>query len=119
MSAPLPQSFNQAAAAGRILATSPLRGRARCFTMVIITKSSHGTPATDRLPRASLPMNPIVFALKHPITVVVALVGVLVGSALALTRMKIDIFPNLNLPVIYVVQPYGGMDPAQMEGLLT
>ena len=27
-----------------------------------------------------------------------------------------DIFPNLNLPVIYVAQPYGGMDPAQMEG---
>ena len=27
--------------------------------------------------------------------------------------------PNLNLPVIYVAQPYGGMDPAQMEGLLT
>jgi multidrug efflux pump subunit AcrB len=33
--------------------------------------------------------------------------------------MPIDIFPNLNLPVIYVCQPYGGMDPAQMEGLLT
>ncbi len=28
-------------------------------------------------------------------------------------------FPSLNLPVIYVCQPYGGMDPAQMEGLLT
>ena len=35
------------------------------------------------------------------------------------TRMPVDIFPNLNLPVIYVAQPYGGMDPAQMEGLLT
>ena len=33
--------------------------------------------------------------------------------------MPIDIFPNLNLPVVYVCQPYGGMDPAQMEGLLT
>ncbi len=64
-------------------------------------------------------MNPIVFALRHPITVMVAMAGILVGSALALTRMKVDIFPNLNLPVIYVVQPYGGMDPAQMEGLLT
>ena len=36
-----------------------------------------------------------------------------------LARMPVDIFPNLNLPVIYVAQPYGGMDPAQMEGLLT
>jgi len=33
--------------------------------------------------------------------------------------MAVDIFPSLNLPVIYVCQPYSGMDPAQMEGLLT
>ncbi len=33
--------------------------------------------------------------------------------------MKVDIFPALHLPVIYVAQPYGGMDAAQMEGLLT
>ena len=64
-------------------------------------------------------MNPIIFALKHPITIIVMLAGLLVGSILAFTRMKIDIFPNLDQPVIYVVQPYGGMDPAQMEGLLT
>ncbi|HTU21658.1 MAG TPA: efflux RND transporter permease subunit, partial [Gemmataceae bacterium] len=64
-------------------------------------------------------MNPIVFAMRRPITVMVALAGVLVASGLALLRMRIDIFPNLNLPVVYVVQPYGGMDPAQMEGLLT
>ena len=32
--------------------------------------------------------------------------------------MKVDIFPALNLPVIYVCQPYGGMDPQQMEGLI-
>jgi multidrug efflux pump subunit AcrB len=64
-------------------------------------------------------MNPIVFALRHPYTVMVAVLGIVLGSVLAVTRMKIDIFPSLNLPVIYVAQPYGGMDPAQMEGLLT
>ncbi len=64
-------------------------------------------------------MNPIVFAMRHPITIMVGMVGIVVASTLAFMRMKIDIFPNLNLPVIYVVQPYGGMDPAQMEGLLT
>ncbi|HZZ77789.1 MAG TPA: efflux RND transporter permease subunit, partial [Gemmataceae bacterium] len=64
-------------------------------------------------------MNPIVFALRHPITIMVMMVGIIVGSVLAVTRMKIDIFPQLNLPVVYVCQPYGGMDPAQMEGLLT
>src|ERR1700675_540349 len=63
-------------------------------------------------------MNPIVFALRRPYTVMVLVAAVVLGSVLALTRMPIDIFPNLNLPVIYVAQPYGGMSPAQMEGYL-
>src|ERR671932_90639 len=63
-------------------------------------------------------MNPIVFALRHPITTMVLIAGLVLGSGLALTRMKVDIFPALNLPVVYVAQPYGGMDPAQMEGLI-
>jgi multidrug efflux pump subunit AcrB len=63
--------------------------------------------------------NPIVFALRRPYTVMVAVPALVLGSALAVGRMKIDIFPSLNLPVIYVAQPYGGLDPAQMEGLIT
>src|SRR5690349_5171997 len=58
-------------------------------------------------------------ALHRPITVVVLVMAVALCSILAVLRMRMDIFPNLNLPVIYVAQPYGGMDPAQMEGLLT
>src|SRR5580658_1040498 len=64
-------------------------------------------------------MNPIIFALRHPYTVMVGVLALFLGGSLALSRMKIDIFPALNLPVIYVAQPYGGMDPAQMEGLIT
>src|SRR6478736_6628916 len=63
-------------------------------------------------------MNPIVFALRHPVTVAVAMVTLLGTGVLAFNRMKVDIFPPLNLPVIYVAQPYGGMDPQQMEGLI-
>src|SRR2546423_7170641 len=57
-------------------------------------------------------------ALRNPVSVVVLVIGVPLCSILALTRMPIDIFPHLNLPVIYVAQPYGGMSPAQMEGYL-
>src|SRR5216684_1012860 len=64
-------------------------------------------------------MNPIAFALRHPITVLVGVLALAGGSILAAQRLRIDIFPELNLPVIYVAQPYGGMDPAQMEGLIT
>jgi len=64
-------------------------------------------------------MNPILFALRHPVTVMVGVTALALGSILAVGRMQKDIFPSLNIPVIYVAQPYGGMDPAQMEGLLT
>ncbi len=58
------------------------------------------------------------FALNRPFTVIVALVGVTLACIMAIQRMPVNVFPSLNLPVIYVAQPYGGMDPAQMEGFL-
>src|SRR5438876_5891714 len=64
-------------------------------------------------------MNPIIFAMRHPITMMVAIVAVVLGAVLAVARMPVDIFPDLNTPVIYVAQPYGGLDPQQMEGFLT
>src|ERR1700752_773763 len=64
-------------------------------------------------------MNPIVFAMRRPFTVMVLVVAIAIARVLAVSRMAIDISPSLNLPVVYVCQPYGGMDPAQMEGLLT
>ncbi len=63
-------------------------------------------------------MNPISAAMRRPVTVLVLIAGTAFAGALAYNRMKVDIFPALNLPVIYVSQPYGGMDPQQMEGLI-
>ncbi len=57
-------------------------------------------------------------ALRRPITILMVILGVALASALALRRMPADIFPKLGTPVLYVAQPYGGMDPAQMEGYL-
>jgi multidrug efflux pump subunit AcrB len=87
-------------------------------------------------------MNPIIFAMRRPLTVMVLVVAVVLCSLLALGNllpdkvevgdltipvrsllptkgMPVDIFPDLGVPVIYVAQPYGGMDPAQMEGFIT
>ncbi len=64
-------------------------------------------------------MKALDFALRHPLTIMVAMAAIVLGSVFSLNRMRTDVFPNLNQPVIYVAQPYGGMDPAQMEGLIT
>src|SRR5918912_1201474 len=64
-------------------------------------------------------MRLVLAALKRPISALVAVVAVALCAFLALQRMPVDIFPNLGAPAIYVAQPYGGMDPQQMEGFLT
>jgi hypothetical protein len=75
-------------------------------------------------------MNPIVFAMRRPLTIMVLVAAIALASLVAVARMSIDflpnlhlppwlervvtglpfrmsvdIFPNLNLPVIYVAQP--------------
>ncbi len=58
-------------------------------------------------------------AMRRPITILVAVLTVGLASWLAIRGMKVDIFPQLGAPAVYVAQPYGGMDPSQMEGYLT
>src|SRR5207245_5759974 len=58
-------------------------------------------------------------AMRRPITILVVVISVALASILAVRQMKVDIFPKLGAPAIYVAQPYGGMDPSQMEGYLT
>jgi multidrug efflux pump subunit AcrB len=57
-------------------------------------------------------------ALRRPISVIIVVVALALSSIFALQRTRIDIFPDLELPVIYVAQPYGGMSPQQMEGFI-
>src|SRR3954449_2899576 len=81
-------------------------------------------------------MRLVLLALRRPLSVMVLVVTIALAAFLAIGNavfqqlgvpypeglpkgMEVDIFPSLNLPVIYVCQPYGGMDPAQMEGYLT
>jgi len=54
-------------------------------------------------------------ALQKPITILVIVAGLFFFGINAVRTIKIDIFPDLNLPVIYVSHPYGGFTPDQME----
>lgn len=58
-------------------------------------------------------------ALRHPYAILVAVIAILLGAWQAKEKMARDVFPPLGIPTIYVAQPYGGMDAAQMEGYLT
>ena len=58
-------------------------------------------------------------SLKRPITVIVIISAVFLSSFLAIRTIPIDIFPKLNLPTIYVIEPFSGMTPQQMEGFFS
>ncbi|GGH66144.1 multidrug efflux pump subunit AcrB [Filimonas zeae] len=60
-------------------------------------------------------MNLIRLALRKPITILVLVAGLFFFGIKAVTSIKIDIFPKLDMPVIYVSHPFGGYTPAQME----
>jgi multidrug efflux pump subunit AcrB len=63
-------------------------------------------------------MNLVSLALRRPISLLTVVIAVALVGFLAVGRMSRDIFPDLGVPVLYVAQPYGGMDPAQMEGFI-
>lgn len=64
-------------------------------------------------------MNLIAFALRRPITLATVVLSLVGSGLLALSQMRVDIFPALNMPQIYVVNNYAGMDPSQIEGFIT
>src|ERR1700712_5420955 len=61
-------------------------------------------------------MNMIRTALRKPITILVLVAALFFFGIKSITTIKVDIFPNIDLPVIYLSHPYGGFTPDQMEG---
>jgi len=62
-------------------------------------------------------MNLILFALRKPITILVLVASLLFFGINAIRSVKVDIFPRLELPVLYIAHPFGGYTPNQMETL--
>jgi len=60
-------------------------------------------------------MNLIRFALRKPITILVMVAALFFFGIKAVNTIKVDIFPKLDLPVIYLSHPFGGYTAQQME----
>ncbi len=54
-------------------------------------------------------------ALRRPYSVVVLAVLMLLFGSLVATRMKTDIFPTIDIPVVVVVWSYPGLSAEDME----
>ena len=58
-------------------------------------------------------------ALDRPYTFIVLALLILIMSPVVILRTPVDIFPNINIPVVAIAWQYTGLDPEEMEGRLT
>jgi multidrug efflux pump subunit AcrB len=64
---------------------------------------------------AAKPMSVVGYVLKHPYTVAAVLMLVCILGIGAGLRMPVDIFPEINIPVVSVVWTYNGMNAKDIQ----
>ena len=64
-------------------------------------------------------MNIIRGALRRPISTLVLVFGLLFFGIKAVRDIRVDILPDMNLPVVYIAHAFNGYTPEQMEGYFT
>src|SRR5579862_8661238 len=58
-------------------------------------------------------------ALNRPYTFVVLSLLIVILSGVAIVRTSVDIFPDINIPVVGVIMGYSGLSPQDMQDRLT
>jgi len=56
----------------------------------------------------------VALALRRPYTFVVMALLIIILTPITILRTPVDIFPDINIPVISVVWNYAGLDPGEM-----
>lgn len=63
-------------------------------------------------------MNLIRFALRKPIAIMVVVLAIAFFSYNTIKNINVDIFPEVELPAMYIAMPYGGLSPSYMDGFM-
>jgi len=58
-------------------------------------------------------------AIKRPVTVLMCVLIVLVLGFISLSRVAIDLIPNINFPMAIVMTTYSGAGPEEIENIVT
>ena len=59
------------------------------------------------------------FAIKYPFFILMLCLGIVVVGVTTVARMPVDLFPQIQIPVVVVATFYSGMPPQQIEGDIT
>ncbi|HEY4358366.1 MAG TPA: efflux RND transporter permease subunit [Acidobacteriaceae bacterium] len=59
------------------------------------------------------------FSLRYPFFIIMLCLVIAVVGSTTVARMPVDLFPNINIPVVVVATFYNGMPPEQIESNIT
>jgi HAE1 family hydrophobic/amphiphilic exporter-1 len=59
------------------------------------------------------------FAIKYPFFILMLCLGIVVVGITTVVRMPVDLFPQIQIPVVVVATFYSGMPPQQIEADIT
>lgn len=57
-------------------------------------------------------------AIRRPVSVTCLFALILIVGAMAISKLGVDLFPNVNFPIIVVTTPYPGAAPTEIESLI-
>jgi multidrug efflux pump subunit AcrB len=60
-------------------------------------------------------INLVRLALRRPYTMAIAALLIMLMGVISVSRMIVDIFPNIDIPVVYVAWSYNGLNAEDME----
>jgi len=58
-------------------------------------------------------------AVKRPITILMVVIAVLIIGGVSLNRLSVDLYPDIELPIVATIVNYEGVGPEEMEQLIT
>ncbi|RCK78394.1 MAG: hypothetical protein OZSIB_1496 [Candidatus Ozemobacter sibiricus] len=64
-------------------------------------------------------MNIFAFAVRRPVATLMLLVALTAIGLGALFSFSVDLFPNIDFPLAFIQTPYPGVDPSEMENIVT
>ena len=59
------------------------------------------------------------FSLRYPFFIIMICLAIAVVGVTTIARMPVDLFPEINIPVVVVATFYNGMPPQQIEAHIT
>ncbi|BAU28687.1 HAE1 family hydrophobic/amphiphilic exporter-1 [Aneurinibacillus soli] len=59
------------------------------------------------------------FSVKRPVTIVMLMITIVLFGAISLPMLKVDLYPELNVPVAMVATSFEGAAPGEVEKLIT